>query len=125
MSDCPGADGLSCIDGWLYSSLNMMIFPTNKRCPTCAAVSPDDACVRDANKLCECWVRLANGVNCPLAPPSHRVINATPVMSFQCPQCDMVMMRGDGNTYHCITKDCDASGVKYKPVPWEMERVDG
>lgn len=32
---CPGADGLDCVGGWLYSSINMMIFPANKRCPTC------------------------------------------------------------------------------------------
>lgn len=32
---CPGADGLVCIDGWLYSGLGGMIFPANKRCPTC------------------------------------------------------------------------------------------
>ena len=32
---CPGADGLSCIDGWLYSGVGGMIFPANKKCPTC------------------------------------------------------------------------------------------
>jgi len=34
---CPGADGLLCIDGWLYSqsTTRMMIFPANKRCPKC------------------------------------------------------------------------------------------
>lgn len=31
--DCAGVDGLICIDGWLYSGINMMIFPTNRRCP--------------------------------------------------------------------------------------------
>lgn len=35
MSECPGADGFVCIGGWLYSSINMMIFSANKRCPTC------------------------------------------------------------------------------------------
>ena len=25
----------------------------------------DDACVYDSKKLCECWVRLSNGENCP------------------------------------------------------------
>ena len=34
---CPGADGLVCVDGWLYSQVRMMIFPANKRCPTCSA----------------------------------------------------------------------------------------
>ncbi len=34
---CPGADGLVCVGGWLYSQVNMMIFPANKRCPTCNA----------------------------------------------------------------------------------------
>jgi hypothetical protein len=120
---CEGADGLACIDGWLYSSVNMMIFPTNKKCPTCA-VAVDDACVRDETKLCECWVRLANGVNCPLAPDVPNVIQAYPVASFQCPKCDMVMVR-ESNTYSCISPNCELNGVKYKPVPWEMERVDG
>ena len=32
---CPGADGLSCVGGWLYSSIGMMTFPANKKCPTC------------------------------------------------------------------------------------------
>jgi len=34
---CPGADGLVCIDGWLYSQFQtrMMIFSANKRCPKC------------------------------------------------------------------------------------------
>lgn len=37
MANCPGADGLDCIDGWLYSShpVNMMIFPANRKCPVC------------------------------------------------------------------------------------------
>ncbi len=35
--NCPGADGLVCIDHWLYSSINMMIFPTNRKCPNCNA----------------------------------------------------------------------------------------
>lgn len=41
---CPGADGLSCIDGWLYSSMpgRMMIFPANKKCPTCNKEAHDD-----------------------------------------------------------------------------------
>jgi hypothetical protein len=34
---CPGADGLVCVDGWLYSQIRMMIFPANKRCPICNA----------------------------------------------------------------------------------------
>lgn len=88
-------------------------------------VMPDDACVRDETKLCECWVRLSNGQLCPLAPPAHRVIDASPVMSFQCPKCDMVMMREAENVYRCITKTCDSFGIRYRPVPWEMERVDG
>ena len=36
-NSCPGADGLVCVGGWLYSQINMMIFPANKRCPTCSA----------------------------------------------------------------------------------------
>ena len=37
MSDkeCPGNDGFACIQGWLYSCMGMMIFPTNKKCPVC------------------------------------------------------------------------------------------
>ncbi len=30
-----------------------------------------DQCVRDPNALCECWVRLSNGVHCPLSPEAH------------------------------------------------------
>lgn len=125
MSDCPGTDGLACIDGWLYSSVNMMIFPTNKRCPTCSAVPGEDACVRDPDKLCECWVRLSNGQLCPLAPETPNVINASPVMSFQCPHCNAVMMREEGNIYQCISIGCDMLHSKYRPVSWEMEKVDG
>lgn len=119
---CAGANGLDCIGGWLYSSVkgNSMIFPANKKCPTCSA---DDRCVHDPTLLCDCWVRLANGVNCPLAPDVPNVIEAYPVASFQCPKCDMVMVR-ESNTYSCISPDCEQNGVKYKPVPWEMERVD-
>ncbi len=32
---CPGADGLLCVDGWLYSGVGGMIFPANKKCPLC------------------------------------------------------------------------------------------
>ena len=34
---CPGDGVFSCLDGWLYSSMpgRMMVFPTNKKCPTC------------------------------------------------------------------------------------------
>jgi hypothetical protein len=35
MKDCPGDGTFVCVGGWLYSSINMMIFPTNKRCPVC------------------------------------------------------------------------------------------
>jgi hypothetical protein len=28
------------------------------------------------------------------------------------------------NTYHCITLLCDGFNIKYRPVPWELERVD-
>lgn len=120
---CPGANGLDCVNGWLYSSVNMMIFPTNKKCPTCSTVSPDDACVRDPAKLCECWVRLANGVNCPLIEEIPNVIEACPVASFQCPKCEKVMLRNSDNTYNCIDKECDLFMIGYKPVSWEMERV--
>lgn len=33
--NCPGADGLICIGGWLYSMVAFMSFPANKRCPVC------------------------------------------------------------------------------------------
>lgn len=42
VSDCPGANGLVCIRGWLYSQMNMMIFPANKRCPKCNLRREDD-----------------------------------------------------------------------------------
>lgn len=29
-------------------------------------IPEEDQCVRDPTKLCECWVRLSNGVLCPL-----------------------------------------------------------
>ena len=54
MSDeeCPGADGLVCIDGWLYSQFQtrMMIFSANKRCPKCNAIPDevDENCHHDA-----------------------------------------------------------------------------
>ena len=32
--NCEGAD-VSCVGGYLYTSVGMMIFPTNKRCPHC------------------------------------------------------------------------------------------
>ena len=32
---CPGADGLVCVDGFLYSGVEGMIFPANKKCPLC------------------------------------------------------------------------------------------
>lgn len=38
MADCPGADGLVCLNGWLYSSVGGMIFPANKTCPTCNVI---------------------------------------------------------------------------------------
>ena len=41
MSNCPGADGLMCIDGWLYASINMMIFSANKKCPACSEVESE------------------------------------------------------------------------------------
>lgn len=37
MKDCPGVDGLSCIRGWLYSSIGGMIFPANRKCSACNA----------------------------------------------------------------------------------------
>ena len=35
MTKCKGSNGLVCVVGWLYSNINMMIFPANKKCPTC------------------------------------------------------------------------------------------
>lgn len=32
---CPGASGLACVNGWLYSVVRLMIFPANKPCPIC------------------------------------------------------------------------------------------
>jgi hypothetical protein len=32
---CEGADGLVCVDGWLYVQFDLMIFTTNRRCPRC------------------------------------------------------------------------------------------
>lgn len=32
---CPGAAGLDCVGGWLYSSIGMMIFSANRQCPVC------------------------------------------------------------------------------------------
>jgi len=32
---CSGADGLTCVSGWLYSGIGGMIFPANKKCPKC------------------------------------------------------------------------------------------
>lgn len=29
-------DGQVCIDGWIYSAVGGMIFPTNRQCPGCA-----------------------------------------------------------------------------------------
>lgn len=84
---------------------------------------PDDACVRDETKLCECWVRLSNGQLCPLANETPDVIDASPVLSFQCPKCNMVMIRTPENTYSCITKDCVLHSVQWKPETWEMKRV--
>jgi len=40
MSECPGADGLVCVGGWLYSQINMMIFPANRKCPACNKEAP-------------------------------------------------------------------------------------
>lgn len=37
MKDCPGVDGLSCINGWLYSSIGGMIFSSNRKCSACNA----------------------------------------------------------------------------------------
>lgn len=42
---------------------------------------------------------------------------------------DKLLATGDrelreGNTYRCISKDCERRDIKYRPVPWEMERVD-
>jgi len=35
-------------------------------------VTQDNACVRDPGKLCDCWVRLANGKVCSLAEPDPK-----------------------------------------------------
>lgn len=37
MDYCPGADGLECIGGWLYTSIpgRVMVFPANRKCPVC------------------------------------------------------------------------------------------
>jgi hypothetical protein len=35
--ECPGENGFVCIGGWLYTPVNMMIFPTNRKCPVCNA----------------------------------------------------------------------------------------
>lgn len=40
--DCPGADGLVCVGGWLYSAIEMMIFPANRKCPVCNPSLEDD-----------------------------------------------------------------------------------
>jgi hypothetical protein len=48
---CPGADGLVCVDGYLYSQFKtrMMIFPANKKCPVCNPPKEvDENCNHDA-----------------------------------------------------------------------------
>ena len=37
---CQGANGLLCLGGYLYSNVGMMIFPTNKLCPSCHLPEP-------------------------------------------------------------------------------------
>ncbi len=37
-------------------------------------VTQDNACVRDPGKLCDCWVRLANGKVCSLAEPEPKTL---------------------------------------------------
>jgi len=49
---CPGTDGLSCIDGWLYSGVGGMIFPSNKRCQLCNPRKQLD----DAVRFGQVWV---------------------------------------------------------------------
>jgi hypothetical protein len=55
MSDCPGADGLVCVDGWLYSQMSgrMMIFPANRKCPVCNKEAPggEDSGVAPRSKM--------------------------------------------------------------------------
>ena len=56
MSDCPGADGLTCIDGYLYSGIGGMIFPSNKKCSVCNPPSEEETgwhaqAIREANLL--------------------------------------------------------------------------
>lgn len=72
MSECPGADGLSCVDGWLYSSVNMMIFPANRKCPMC-------------NDLKKRHQELHQGLDELLACyliQTKRTISQTPLMEF-------------------------------------------
>ena len=50
-TECPGVDGLVCLNGWLYSSVGMMIFPKNEKCPECNDVRRQEE-FRMAEKRC-------------------------------------------------------------------------
>lgn len=50
---CPGEDGLVCVDSWLYTSINMMIFPTNRKCPRCKEKEVNQEVERYSGELAE------------------------------------------------------------------------
>lgn len=47
---CEGVEGLSCIDGYLYSSVNGMVFPANRICPRCQLPNKPTAEVSPAER---------------------------------------------------------------------------
>jgi len=57
--ECPGADGLVCIGGWLYSQMSgrMMVFPANKRCPVCNPHYEIEEMTMDPAHYDQFWVK--------------------------------------------------------------------
>ncbi len=59
------------------------------------------------------------------------VINAVVVASFECPKCNLVMVREHleaplktYTTYHCHNSDCERNQIRYYAPDIYMNRVD-
>lgn len=96
----------------------------SRACPKCGGSDLWDDNTWEGCNNPECDY-MSSGV--ALVPDKHDgipgVIECTPVLSFQCPKCDMVMMREPNNDYRCISKDCVYNDILWRPETWEMIRV--
>lgn len=72
-----------------------------------ANILAEDQCVRDPKRLCDCWVRLSNGVDCPLSDEAM----TKPDWTKSCDNCgESPIVPATGLCGPCTFGEADTAG---------------